>query len=70
MKAGIIFATAVTLLVTRTAHADIYQWDLTQLYTAGEVTLTAVPEPRSIVLVVLGGSCLLVGDWRRRKRLA
>jgi hypothetical protein len=34
-----------------------YVWDLSRLYTTGEVTLAAVPEPAG---VVLGGLALLV----------
>ena len=30
-----------------------YDWDLSQLYTTGEVTLTAVPEPSTLVALVL-----------------
>lgn len=40
-----------------------HQWDLTDLYTTGEVTLLAVPEPASIVLLTLGMGVLMT---RRR----
>lgn len=30
-----------------------YQWDTSQLYTSGEVTLLAVPEPRGVILLLL-----------------
>ena len=30
-----------------------YQWDLSHLYTSGEITLVAVPEPASITLLLL-----------------
>jgi len=32
-----------------------YQWDLSQLYTTGEVTLMSIPEPATMVLLLLGG---------------
>jgi len=35
-----------------------YTWDLSQLYTTGEVTLLAVPEPSSLLLLVLAVGCL------------
>jgi hypothetical protein len=31
-----------------------YTWDASQLYTSGDVTLTAVPEPASIGLILAG----------------
>jgi hypothetical protein len=31
-----------------------YVWDLSRLYTSGEVTLSAVPEPQALVLVFCG----------------
>ena len=42
-----------------------YTWDASQLYTAGDVTLTAVPEPASIVLILAG--MLLLIAMRRLK---
>jgi hypothetical protein len=41
-----------------------YVWDLTNLYTTGEVTLISVPEPSTLVL---GGMVLLgLFVWRRK----
>jgi uncharacterized protein YjbI with pentapeptide repeats len=46
------------------AVSSPYRWDLSNLYTTGEVTLTAIPEPRTFVLFFAGlGMCIL----RRRK---
>jgi hypothetical protein len=33
-----------------------YVWDVTKLYTSGEVTLVAVPEPSTAVLMIIGVS--------------
>jgi hypothetical protein len=30
-----------------------YAWDLSNLYTTGQVTLTAIPEPTTLVLLML-----------------
>ncbi len=46
--------------------ASPYAWDLTSLYTTGEVTLTAVPEPSSIALLVIGAAGILALATRRR----
>ena len=35
------------------AISSPYAWDLSNLYTTGEVTLTAVPEPASLVFVAI-----------------
>ncbi len=35
------------------------QWDVSQLYTTGDVTLTAVPEPATLSLLALGGLAFL-----------
>lgn len=43
-----------------------YKWDLSRLYTSGEVTLTAVPEPSSICLGLL--SLLMLFGCRRSHR--
>jgi uncharacterized protein YjbI with pentapeptide repeats len=42
-----------------------YAWDLSNLYTTGEVTLTAVPEPTSCFAVIL---CALIAIVRSRRR--
>ncbi len=34
--------------------ASPYSWDLTQLYTSGDVTLLAIPEPTAVVVWLLG----------------
>ncbi len=47
------------------AVESLYQWDLSQLYTTGEVTLAAVPEPSSIALAATG---LVVFILLRRRR--
>jgi hypothetical protein len=36
------------------AISSPYTWNLSNLYTTGEVTLTAIPEPASVALVLLG----------------
>jgi uncharacterized protein YjbI with pentapeptide repeats len=43
-----------------------YRWDLSNLYTTGEVTLTAIPEPTSVALILFAAAGLFVG---RRTRL-
>ena len=35
------------------AISSPYAWDLSNLYTTGEVTLTAIPEPTSLALAAL-----------------
>lgn len=42
-----------------------YAWDLSNLYTTGEVTLTAVPEPAGFTLAAVGAFSLAY--YRRRK---
>jgi len=42
-----------------------YTWDVSHLYTAGDVTLTAVPEPSTMVLAFVG---LLGGSGYTRLR--
>ena len=44
-----------------------YVWDLSQLYTTGEVMLLAVPEPSAIVLLYMAGACY---STRRRSSRA
>ena len=42
------------------AISSPYAWDLSNLYTTGEVTLTAVPEPASLAMLLLGACCYLL----------
>jgi uncharacterized protein YjbI with pentapeptide repeats len=48
------------------ALSSPYSWDLSGLYTTGEVTLTAVPEPATFMLCLLGILSLRVGVRRQR----
>jgi hypothetical protein len=41
------------------AISSPYTWDLSNLYTAGEVTLAAVPEPASVFLAIMGFGAFL-----------
>jgi hypothetical protein len=55
--------------VATAARADIsspYVWNLSNLYSAGEVTLTAAPEPGNFVVAVAGALGL---TFYRRKKL-
>ena len=36
------------------AISSPYAWDLSNLYTTGEVTLTAIPEPATVVFAAIG----------------
>jgi hypothetical protein len=45
--------------------ASSYRWNLSNLYTTGEVTLAAIPEPASCTLVVAG--IFFLTYYRRRK---
>jgi uncharacterized protein YjbI with pentapeptide repeats/CubicO group peptidase (beta-lactamase class C family) len=45
------------------AVASPYAWDLSNLYTTGQVTLTAIPEPSALVLLLFG--VLLICGSRR-----
>jgi len=45
-----------------------YQWDLTNLYTTGEVTFTGVPEPATVGLMLLAG-VIVVRPRRMGKRV-
>lgn len=47
-----------------------YTWDLSQLYTTGNITLTAVPEPSAFLLAVLGFLAIAVQYCQRRRILA
>lgn len=49
--------------VTTDLPSNEYQWDTSNLYTNGTVTLESVPEPASIALISIGGASLLL---RRR----
>jgi len=51
------------------AIASPYAWNLSNLYTTGQVTLTAIPEPTSFVLTAVPAA-LLVLRRRRRSRYA
>ena len=39
-----------------------YTWNLSKLYTSGEITLTAVPEPATSILLILAAA-----GWRLRR---
>lgn len=43
-------------------------WDTSNLYTTGEVTLTMVPEPSTLLLTMLGLIGLVSLPWRTRRR--
>ncbi len=46
-----------------------YVWDLTNLYTTGEITLLAVPEPIALSLIGIGGAAGTLMVSRRRRPL-
>jgi uncharacterized protein YjbI with pentapeptide repeats len=50
------------------AVSSPYSWDLSNLYTTGEVTLTAIPEPSTLLLICLG-LCALVPRRHSQRRL-
>jgi hypothetical protein len=43
-------------------------WDLTNLYTTGEITLAPVPEPSALALAAFGALGLLIAARRRERR--
>ena len=45
-----------------------YSWDTSQLYTTGDVTLVAIPEPSSLALLGAGATLLLGYAWRRQRK--
>lgn len=45
-----------------------YAWDLSNLYTTGEVTLTAIPEPASLLLSLAAAALLFVNCRLRSRR--
>ena len=54
--------------VTASGALDVaspYSWDLTQLYTSGDVTMLAIPEPTSGVVWLLGTLGVALLDRRR-----
>ena len=44
-----------------------YAWDLSNLYTTGQITVTAMPEPSSAWLLLIIGAAVSI---RRRTRIA
>jgi uncharacterized protein YjbI with pentapeptide repeats len=42
------------------AVASPYRWDLSNLYTTGQVTLTAIPEPSTVMLLILAAAGALI----------
>jgi hypothetical protein len=46
-----------------------YVWDATNLYTTGEVSLIAVPEPSFVSVIVATVAAVLVNRWSRFYRL-
>jgi uncharacterized protein YjbI with pentapeptide repeats len=57
--------------VRRTGEFDVVSdpgcvWDLSQLYTTGQVTLVGVPEPSTLMLLGISGLVFFGRFWRRR----
>jgi hypothetical protein len=50
------------------AISSPYAWDLSNLYTTGQVTLTAIPEPASAALGLLALACLAARPRLIRQR--
>jgi hypothetical protein len=50
------------------AISSPYSWDLSNLYTTGQVTLTAIPEPATPALLLVAAICTLSGSRCRRWR--
>jgi len=59
--------TGVTHTGAFTVVADNSQWDLSHLYTTGVVTLTAVPEPGALALLVAAGLGLVCCRLLKRR---
>jgi uncharacterized protein YjbI with pentapeptide repeats len=51
------------------AISSPYAWDFSNLYTSGEVTLTAIPEPGSVALAILVAAHLLINRRSGRTNL-
>jgi len=51
------------------AVSSLYAWDLSNLYTTGEVTLIAVPEPSTFTLAAAAVSLLLTRPHKRLQEL-
>ena len=53
-------AATLSLCPSKPARGDnLYTWNISNLYTTGEVTLCAVPEPETVGLIVAGLLSLL-----------
>jgi len=49
--------------------ATPYKWDTTNLYTTGQITLTAIPEPGTFLLLMFVTGVLVVRTLLRRSRI-
>jgi hypothetical protein len=45
------------------------QWDLSRIYTTGEVTLLVIPEPSALALCACGATAVGLIAWRLRRLL-